>query len=202
MKRVYRLVTLTAHRRFHLDLDQDAAGEPLVGNATARLHRRLIHIKAGWAIPRLSVKQPRKVRRQPFADGEAPMTKRALKPDGTNFSPFPLMPAFNSTLVDTLTRTGETCAKACLAWQNELFRFMTSRILWDGKVGQALVSSKTLGEALELERNWLQSTVQDYVDEANRLNRLAARLAPALDHSGRRRSKTAAKESEPRRTAE
>jgi hypothetical protein len=76
-----------------------------------------------------------------------------------------------------------------------------SRILWDGKVGQALVSSKTLVEAVELERNWLQSTIQDYLDEANRFKRLAARMAPALGPA-RRRSKTAAKESEPRHIAE
>jgi hypothetical protein len=49
------------------------------------------------------------------------LTKPATHPDRPNITSFPLMPAFNTAFFDNFTRTGETCGKACPAWQEELF---------------------------------------------------------------------------------
>jgi hypothetical protein len=125
------------------------------------------------------------------------MAKHATPSDRSDVTSFPLTPAFNSAFLDTFTRTGETCAKAYLAWQDELFRFMASRLQRDGKVSQALASSKMLDEAAEVQRDWLQSTVQNYVDEANRLTQLAAKMAPAWMIPFAVDAQTAARETRP-----
>jgi hypothetical protein len=107
------------------------------------------------------------------------MAKQATHSDRSDVTSFPLMPAFNSAFLDTFMRTGETCVMTYLVWQDELFRFTASRLLQDEMIGRAFASSKTLDEAAEVQRDWLQSTVQNYLDEANRLTQLAAKMAPA-----------------------
>ena len=105
------------------------------------------------------------------------MTKHASQPAQPNV--LPPMPTFDAAFLENFMRTGETCAQACAAWQGEFFRFVASRLQSDGEVGKALASSKTLTEAAELQRDWLQSTAQDYFDEMTRLTRLGATMAPA-----------------------
>jgi hypothetical protein len=107
------------------------------------------------------------------------MTKRASRPARTNVPAFPPMPTFDATFLDNFMRTGETCVRACVAWQGEFSRFVASRLESDGEVGKALASSTTLTEAAELQRDWLQSTAQDYFDEMTRLSQLGAKMAPA-----------------------
>jgi hypothetical protein len=107
------------------------------------------------------------------------MAKHAAHSDRSGVTSFSLMPPFNSAFLDTFMRTGETCVMSYLVWQDELFRFMASRLLQDEMIARAFASSKTLDEAADVQRDWLQSTVQNYLDEANRLTQLAAQMAPA-----------------------
>lgn len=82
-------------------------------------------------------------------------------------------------MIDALLHGSEAYAKAALAWQQEVLRFMGSRLQWDGRAGEALGKCRTLTEVAEVQRDWAMSAAQDYFEEANRLIQLAAKLVPS-----------------------
>lgn len=106
------------------------------------------------------------------------MTDQTKPQKAPNMTALPFAPPLNGPFLENLTRATDSCAKACLAFQEEWFRFLASRFEWDSKVGQALASCKNLSEVVEVQRDWLQTAAQDYTDEAGRLARLAISLAP------------------------
>jgi hypothetical protein len=106
------------------------------------------------------------------------MTKSAASTGADPFAAFQPMSHLQGAFLTNLTRSGEAYAEACLAWQSEIFRFAASRLQWDAKVGEALASCKSVAELAEVQKDWVESTVKDYVDEGNRLFQLANKLAP------------------------
>ncbi len=92
-------------------------------------------------------------------------------------TPFQPLNAFNGALLENVTQATQAYTKGCLEFQQEILRFMSSRLQWDSKVGQALASCKTVAEVAEVQRDWLDSTTKEYVDEAGQLFRLGSKLA-------------------------
>ncbi len=112
-------------------------------------------------------------------------------------TPFPPVAALNGQFVEAFMHTGEAYAKACVEWQQEILRFMGSRLQWDGRVGEALAKCKTVSEIAEVQRDWAMSTAQEYFDEANRLAQLATRLVPSWMPSAAHRSAESKAEAPP-----
>lgn len=109
------------------------------------------------------------------------MTKPAqLSQASTTSMPFPWMTPPSGFGLDAFTRIGEACNKACLAWQEEVVRFMNARAQSDTQVGQKLVACKNWGDAVKLQQDWAASMAQDYFDEANRLFGLASTFGTNL----------------------
>ena len=103
------------------------------------------------------------------------MTKHAQTAD--IITPFQPLNAFNGALLENVTEATQAYAKGCIEFQQEILRFITSRLQWDSKVGQAFASCKTVAELTEMQKDWLESTTREYVDEAGQLFRLGSKLA-------------------------
>ena len=72
-------------------------------------------------------------------------------------------------LFDAAFQAGGTC----LAWNEEVFRFASDRLHQDAELGLALTKCRTWTEAAELQRDWATRTTEDYLNEGNRLLRIA-----------------------------
>lgn len=109
------------------------------------------------------------------------MTKQSTTHRGTADTqlPFPPLPALEGSFLHALIHNGEAYAKACLEWQQEVLRFASSRLQWDGQVGDALAKCKTFEDVAEVQKNWAMTTAQDYFNEANRLVQIATKCIPS-----------------------
>jgi hypothetical protein len=102
------------------------------------------------------------------------------KPSPQHFgSPSGSIHGVNGPMIDALMHSGEAYAKACLAWQEEVCRFLGSRLQWDGRVTAALAKCRSLTELAEIQQDWARTTAQDYVEEVGRLTQIASSLVPA-----------------------
>jgi hypothetical protein len=77
--------------------------------------------------------------------------------------------AVNQTALQTVRHTTESC----LAWQRELVRFATARLKRDADFGQALATTRTWTDAVKLQQEWAQATIDDYTEETRRLMQIA-----------------------------
>lgn len=82
-------------------------------------------------------------------------------------------------MVEAWLHSGEAYAQACLACQQEVLRFLGSRLQWDSRVTEAFAKCKTLSEVADVQRSWAMETAQEYFDEATRLTQLAAKCVPS-----------------------
>ncbi len=98
----------------------------------------------------------------------------------TTATPFQPMAMFSNPVLGTWTHVGEAYAKACLAWQEQVFRFANERLRWDQDVLQSLANCKTFGDVVEVQKNWMMATAQDYFEEANQLAQLTYKFLPSL----------------------
>ncbi len=108
------------------------------------------------------------------------MTKSSAQhrvPDST--LPFGATAAMNGPMLEALMHSGEAYTKACLAWQQEVYRFLGSRLNWDGRVTAALAKCRTLSELAEVQQDWAMTAARDYFDEANRLAQIASSFVPS-----------------------
>lgn len=115
------------------------------------------------------------------------MTK-PTSPDATAAppSPFSWMTLGTGSPLDAFARTGEACQKAALAWQEEVARFMTARLESDNRFGQKLIACRDWAAAAKLQTEWAAAIAQDYLDETNRLVRLASQVVPEAQAGARR----------------
>ena len=105
------------------------------------------------------------------------MSKPAQQPDGSlPGMTFPWMAGLDESALKNLTRASETCQKACVAWQQELTRFASSRWQRDSEAAQRILTSPNWSAAMKVQQEWLTSAGQDYFDEANRLVQLAQKV--------------------------
>jgi hypothetical protein len=132
------------------------------------------------------------------------MTMHPLRRERSDFAtPFDPFGVLNASAFDAAIRAGETYGKAWLAWQQELLKFISNRLVWDSRVSEALAGCKTPADVAEVQKDWLMTTAQDYFDETTRLFQFAWKLVPSVlpplptapdSEHGRRRSTQAAAE--------
>jgi len=91
----------------------------------------------------------------------------------------------NGPMFGAVARGGEAYSRALLGWQNELLRFAGARLRTDTEFGRSLVGCRDWMEAARLQQSWLNAAVQEYVEEAGRLLRLATSLGGELDETAR-----------------
>lgn len=92
--------------------------------------------------------------------------------------PVPCDAATGWTWVMTSAVDGlQSCASACMAWQQETARFLDMRITDDQRAWAALLSSRDVAGAMKTQQEWALKTATDYAKEATRLTRLATTLA-------------------------
>src|SRR5258708_7057590 len=105
------------------------------------------------------------------------MTKQQSHREDTRF------PWFDAPQIDVITQAGDAYGKACLAWQQEVFRFVAGRLQADGEFGQRLMGCQNWNEAAAVQQKWATSATEDFLNEANKLVQLAsdfgANLMPA-----------------------
>jgi ElaB/YqjD/DUF883 family membrane-anchored ribosome-binding protein len=91
----------------------------------------------------------------------------------------------NGPMFGALARGSEAYSRALLNWQSELLRFATSRLRTDTEFGRSLVGVRDWTDATRLQQSWLNNALQDYIDEAGRLFRLAAGLSSDVAETSR-----------------
>jgi hypothetical protein len=116
--------------------------------------------------------------RQLSAMKEVPSMTKHVHHSNPSAAPTPFLaaPWFNVPMVDALTRAGESCTKACQAWQEEVVRFTASRLECDSELGRKLVACRNWADAAKLQQDWAAITAQDYLNEANRMTQLASKF--------------------------
>ncbi|SMF55529.1 Phasin protein [Tistlia consotensis] len=85
--------------------------------------------------------------------------------------------AFDPTAFDAVLRGSEDCARTCLAWQQELLRFTTSRLQADAELPLSLARCRDVPDLVALQQRWFTTALQDYASEAGQLLDLAGRAA-------------------------
>jgi hypothetical protein len=68
---------------------------------------------------------------------------------------------------------GEAYGAACSSWLRECARFTTERLEKDRKAGTRLASCENLYDFAQLQQEWMQEVLQDYMRESNRVAELA-----------------------------
>lgn len=107
------------------------------------------------------------------------MTKPAKATASEAITPFQPMATFNGAIWERLIRNGAACAEACLAWQQELFRFASSRLQRNVEASQALASCTNVTDAIEVQKVWMDAAVKDSVATGRRLMEITTIMAPA-----------------------
>lgn len=90
---------------------------------------------------------------------------------GAESSPFAtgsLRPMFEAA-----ARTGNAYSRAYLSWQSEILRFTSARLQRDAEFGSDLLKCDKWADAARVQQSWMKSTVEDYINEANKLLELA-----------------------------
>jgi len=106
------------------------------------------------------------------------MTKPASRVPGADIiAAFGPLTTLNGAVLRNLTEATQAYTKGCFEFQQEVLRFLGSRLQWDSKVGQALAACTTVGEVAEMQKDWLEATTKEYLDEAGQLFRLGSKLA-------------------------
>jgi Phasin protein len=127
------------------------------------------------------------------------MDRQEGRRDERNEMPETLQPSaaaafLNGPVLGALTRGSEVYGRALFSWQSELLRFAGERLRNDTEFGQSLIGCRDWTDASRLQQAWLSSTLQDYVDEAGRLFRLASGLAGDVAETSREESRTVAEQ--------
>jgi hypothetical protein len=110
-------------------------------------------------------------------------SERHEKPE--SLQPFAAAALLNGPVLGAVSRGGEAYSRALLSWQSELLRFASERLRNDTEFGRSLIGCRDLMDASRLQQSWLSTTLQDYVDEAGRLFRLARSLGSDVAETSR-----------------
>jgi hypothetical protein len=122
------------------------------------------------------------------------MTKKHMHGDGPDpAEAWQALMTGSEPMMAAFGRVGETCAKACLEWQQEVARFIGARMKADADTQRSLAKCQTWADILKVQQEWSAAAAQAYADEATRLTEIAYRytqvgLTPAVS-GGRSPSK-------------
>jgi len=105
----------------------------------------------------------------------------SAKPPPPSFTPFvPAVSPFRNPLLDIFAAAGESYARACQAWQQEIVRFTVNRFQSDSVFGQKLATCQNWTDAAQIQQEWAAAMAQDFMEEGNRLAQLASTLSSEL----------------------
>lgn len=71
----------------------------------------------------------------------------------------------------------QSCAEACLAWQQEMLRFVDLRMAENRQSWNALLSARDAAAVAKVQQEWGRQAASDYTAEATRLVRLVTALS-------------------------
>ena len=90
----------------------------------------------------------------------------------------PDIPAeMNAALLSAVATAMEAGAKVWFDWQEEMSRFVATRVEADLKLQQALVGCRDVGEVAAIQQEWATATARHYLDGVTRLSRFPSSLA-------------------------
>ena len=87
--------------------------------------------------------------------------------------------AFEAPAMAGVKQIGAAYADACEAYCDEVLRFAKVRIDDDVKFWRSLAACSNWEELAELQQNWFTTVSQSYLNEGNRLFKLASEKSPA-----------------------
>lgn len=103
------------------------------------------------------------------------------KPPYPSFTPFvPAVSPFSNPMFDIFAAAGESYARACQAWQQEIVRFTVNRFQNDSVFGQKLATCQNWTDAAQVQQEWAAAMARDFMDEGNRLAQLASTLGAEM----------------------
>jgi uncharacterized membrane protein YgcG len=91
-------------------------------------------------------------------------------------SPFGDISRINGEVAEGFARASQIYTRAFADFQAELTKFINSRMQQDGEFARCISNCDNWTEATRLQQDWAMNTVQDYLNEANEMARLGARL--------------------------
>jgi hypothetical protein len=95
---------------------------------------------------------------------------------------------FRAPLLDMMVIGGETCARAFLAYQQELLRFAAARLQSRAELGSSLAQSRDWFEAAAVQQRWLSAAMADWARETQRLLQMSSDLAVEHAHQAEQRA--------------
>ena len=102
-------------------------------------------------------------------------TKASASPPDPVASPD--IPAeMSKALLLAATDAMEAGAKVWCDWQEEMSRFVATRVEADLKFQQALVTCRDVGELAAIQQEWTAEAARNYLDEVTRLSRIPVML--------------------------
>ena len=84
--------------------------------------------------------------------------------------------AWNGNFATALGHMGTAYTRACLEWQQEVARFVGTRVDQDRQVWESLTDCRDLGDLAKAQQDWTISATKDYFDEAARMTEIASRF--------------------------
>ena len=82
----------------------------------------------------------------------------------------------NTALFSAVAKTMETGTRAWCDWQEEMSRFVATRVEADLKLQRALVACRDLGEVAAIQQEWASATARHFLDGMTRLSRFPSSL--------------------------
>lgn len=90
--------------------------------------------------------------------------------------PLPLTAMVGGSMSQAIA-VSEACTNACLALQQEMLRFASTRLQTDIETQKSLVSCATLTDATKIQRDRFANAGRDYLEEMSKLMEIAGRAA-------------------------
>lgn len=109
------------------------------------------------------------------------MTSHASETERTALFPqIPVASWFANPMLNACTHAGTAWSEAYVACQNELMQFSLARFRSDSELGRKLIGCRDWAETAKLQQEWAAATVQEYMNEADRIRQLTSHLGANL----------------------
>lgn len=106
------------------------------------------------------------------------MTKHATHDDGLSApQPWAGLMAWNGNFATALAEASAAYTQACLEWQQELVRFVGTRLDQDRQTQESLTDCHDLADLAKAQQDWATKATRDYLSEATRMTQLASQFA-------------------------
>ncbi len=106
-----------------------------------------------------------------------PVPKTNSAPKTTPQAPVAQRAAVNSDAMTAFANAMQAYSNGIVAYNGEMMSFLNSRLQHDADLGQALSHCHTWSDAMQVQQDWAQQTLQEYVAHAGRMTEMASNLA-------------------------